>query len=67
MFPLGSEGCEFISEMLKSNTTLKKLILSSNLIDDDGVHVLADGLSVNDTLSSLVRFIQHGKRSARIS
>jgi hypothetical protein len=50
----GSEGCENISDMLKSNATLKKLVLSSNIIDTDAVKALADGLGVNKSLTTLV-------------
>ena len=52
----GTEGCEFFSEMLRVNKTLKKLILSSNLVDDDGLRALSDGVGVNDTLETLVCF-----------
>ncbi len=51
-----SEGCEYICEALRVNTTLRKLILSSNGIDDFGVKALADSLTVNATLHTLVRF-----------
>lgn len=40
--------------MLKANSRLKKLILSSNLLDDDAVRILADGISVNESLQTLV-------------
>ncbi len=53
-----SEGCEYICEALRVNTTLRKLILSSNGIDDFGVKALADSLTVNATLHTLVRFFK---------
>jgi hypothetical protein len=40
--------------MLKANSRLKKLILSSNLLDDDAVRILADGISVHESLQTLV-------------
>lgn len=50
----GSEGCEHISEMLKANKAVKKVILSSNMIDDDGIRAVADGLAVNAVVSTLL-------------
>ena len=52
-----SEGCEYLCEALRVNTTLRKLILSSNGIDDFGVKALADSLTVNATLHTLVRLL----------
>ena len=33
-----------MSEMLKANSTVHKIVLSSNIIDDEALVVLADGL-----------------------
>lgn len=40
--------------MMKANKAIKKLILSSNLVDDDGIRAIADGLAVNSIISTLV-------------
>ena len=37
LFYLGALGCEHLAEMLNNNTALRKLILSSNEIDDDAI------------------------------
>ncbi len=55
---IGSEGCEYLTEALKTNTTLKKLILSSNGIDDYGIKALAEAIVVNKTLAALVCLAQ---------
>lgn len=49
------EACEHIGEMLKFNSTIRKLALSSNLVDDDAMDALAQGLSVTKSLTTLVR------------
>ena len=40
--------------MLKANKSVKKVILSSNMIDDDGIRAVADGLAVNAVVSTLL-------------
>ncbi len=51
---LASEGCEVLSEVLASNTSLHKIILSGNLLDDNAIKAIADGLSRNKSLTTLV-------------
>lgn len=51
---IDGEGCEHIAEMLKFNKTLKKLVLSSNLVDNDGIGALVQGLGVNSSIHTLV-------------
>ena len=47
-----------LSEVLASSgTALQKLILSGNLIDDDAIKALAEGLGRNKSLTTLVYFI----------
>lgn len=43
------EGVSFVAEMLKSNTKLRVLYLRHNQIGDQGIKVLADVLSFNNT------------------
>ena len=51
---IADEGGREISEMLKLNQNIRKLLLSSNLLGDVGVKHLAEALSVNTGLELLL-------------
>ena len=48
------EGGREIAEMLRHNQTIRKLLLSSNLLGDTAVEAIADSLSVNSGLEMLL-------------
>ena len=45
---------EHFAEALKDNKSLKKAILSSNLIDDHAMQILVEGLGRNKSLETLL-------------
>ena len=42
-----------LGEIIKNNSTIRKLNLSSNCIGDEGCGALAEGIQINDTLTEL--------------
>jgi len=46
-------GAKMISESLKTNTTLTKLILWTNKIGDEGAKMISESLKINTTLTKL--------------
>src|SRR5690606_41202016 len=50
---IGSEGCKYICEALKSNSTLSVLDLWGNNIGSEGCKYICEALKSNSTLSQL--------------
>ena len=51
----GDEGAEHLSMMLAGNDALRKVIVSSNMIADDGIIAISDALCRNTSVTTLVR------------
>lgn len=51
---VADDGGHALGEMLQSNQTLRKMLLSSNLLGDSGVTHLAAALAVNTGLNMLL-------------
>ena len=50
---IGSEGVKYLSDSLKSNTTITTLYLRENNIGSGGVKYLCDSLKSNSTITTL--------------
>lgn len=50
---ISSQSADDISNILKINTTLKKLVINANKIDNDDALKILDSLKINDTLEYL--------------
>ena len=50
---IGSEGARYISEALKVNFTLKKLVLNSNGLGVEGASIITQALKENKGLKKL--------------
>ena len=50
---LGPYGCQYIAEILRSNTAIEELYLSYNGIGDEGVEYLSESVEFNTTLKCM--------------
>ena len=48
---MGSEGCNFVSELLKEKKTLKEIKISSNEIEYEGLNSFLNSLKTNENIS----------------
>ena len=46
-------GASCLGELLKVNNSLQELVMRDNIIGDDGISSVADGLQHNNTLTKL--------------
>lgn len=68
---LGPTGCQYISDVLKTNDSIKELFLAQNSVLDEGAGYLAAALTTNVTLQKLSldgnHLTEEGKRELAYS
>ena len=53
MIVIVTTGASCVGELLKVNNSLQELVMWGNVIGDDGMSSVADGLQCNNTLTKL--------------